>query len=269
QFLIENMAPEHRVYRYNYVKNNCATTPVVVIESAIGDSIAFNEVQETLSFATFRDEMNYFHRHYPWYQFGIDLALGSGIDYNLTPREKIFAPVALCAMLDSATVAGAPIVTARNVLNDAPPAILAPTSWYLTPKAVFWLLFVLAFALQMRDLRRRAVSRWFDTMFFGLCGIVGSVIFFLVFFSAHEATSPNWLLVALNPLCFAGAVLPWVRGRRIKAIYFRLNFWAVLLLTIVWPFTDQHINGALLPLALIDMMRSGYYSMLNRRIKWE
>lgn len=266
--LIENMAPANRVYRYNYVKNNCATKPVDMIERAIGDSIRFVAVQATEPYSTFREEMTYFHSSYPWYQLGIDMALGSGLDYPMSEREKMFAPEALCAMMASATIGGRRVVVSERLLNDAPSASLAPTPWYFTPKALFWVVFVLALCLQLYDLRRHSVSRWFDTVFFSLCGIVGSVIFFLVFFSEHEATSPNWLLVALNPLCFAGAILPWTRLKTLRLIYFRLNFWAVLLLVVLWPFTDQHINGALLPLAMIDMMRSGYYIMLIQRIKW-
>ena len=41
--LIENFRPENRIYRYNYVKDNCATRPVAMIERAIGESFTFSQ----------------------------------------------------------------------------------------------------------------------------------------------------------------------------------------------------------------------------------
>ena len=33
-----NLMPENRTYRYNYVKDNCATRPLAIVENAIGDT---------------------------------------------------------------------------------------------------------------------------------------------------------------------------------------------------------------------------------------
>ena len=67
--LIVNMRPENCVYRYNYVKNNCATKPVDVIEMAVGDSIKFSQPDfEGAENWTFRREMRHFHKNYDWYQ---------------------------------------------------------------------------------------------------------------------------------------------------------------------------------------------------------
>lgn len=37
---LENLKPENRVYRYNYVLDNCATRPLEMIEAAIGDTVS-------------------------------------------------------------------------------------------------------------------------------------------------------------------------------------------------------------------------------------
>ena len=82
--------PENREYRYNYVLNNCATRPRDLIKETIG-GINFPTPADTT--LTFRDIMRRYSPNYPWYQFGIDLALGSGIDRIVTAREQMFAPV--------------------------------------------------------------------------------------------------------------------------------------------------------------------------------
>ena len=84
--------PENRVYRYNYVRDNCATRPWERVRQAVSRPI---ELPDSLHFATYREEMRHFHRNYPWYQFGIDLVLGSGLDYPLERDEDIFALLSL------------------------------------------------------------------------------------------------------------------------------------------------------------------------------
>ena len=78
--------PANRVYRYNYVLDNCATRPWMRMKQAAMRPI---EMHDSLHFATFRDEMRYYHRNYPWYQFGIDLALGGGLDRPLEKEEDL------------------------------------------------------------------------------------------------------------------------------------------------------------------------------------
>ena len=47
----------------------------------------------------------------------------------------------------------------------------------------------------------------FDTIYFNIAGLAGLLLTFLIFVSVHYATSPNWLYLWLNPLCFIGGTL--------------------------------------------------------------
>lgn len=263
QLLKENVKPENATYRYNYVKDNCATRPIKVIEEALGDSIHFAPAPfESNSSVpiTFRNIMRHYHRNYPWYQFGIDLALGSGIDYPLSRREIAFAPTELDAMLIGAKVGGRPLLTGRSsVVVDVPEdnVVAGPTPWYFTPIFICSLVFVLSLLLTVRDLRRGRLSRLFDAVLFGVYGLAGCLLTFLIFVSVHEATSPNWLYLWLNPLCLLAPALLWcwrlwwlLRG------YQAINF-AVLVVGLgIWPFLPQSTNIAFLPLVLAEMLRS-------------
>ena len=62
-----NLRPENRVYRYNYVLDNCATRPLAVIEKAIGDSLRFSS-DGLRREPSFREAMRSYHLDYPWYQ---------------------------------------------------------------------------------------------------------------------------------------------------------------------------------------------------------
>lgn len=272
--LIENFLPENRIYRYNYVKDNCATRPIAMIEKAIGDTLSFPQPSiEGAEDWTFRDQMRHYHTNYPWYQFGIDLALGSGLDYPLTAREKAFAPETLADMMTRATRADTlgniiPIVTATHVINQGDPdgVQLPPTPWYLTPTAISLVVFLLTMAVSLRDIKRQIVSRGYHSLLFTIFFLAGCIITFLVFVSTHEATSPNYLLVWLNPFCVIAALGIWLKKWNTILFYYHfVNFVALFLLVVFWNWLGQVANMAFFPLIAADAILSASYIYIHRR----
>lgn len=269
--LEENLRPENRTYRYNYVKDNCATRPLRLVELAAGNSIVLGPApfeSQPLMRPTFRNVMRYYHRNYPWYQFGIDLALGSGIDYTINRRELSFAPAELDGQLDTATVGGRPLVSSTVVVADFAPGepVEPPTPWYLTPLAVFSLLFVLIVAATVRDQRRGHVTRWIDSVLYSVYGIAGLVLTYLIFVSVHEATSPNWLYLWLNPFCLIPAVFIWLKKcKGVVLLYQIINFVVLFVLVAAWHWLPQSANPAFVPLLLADAVRSASYIRLSYR----
>lgn len=264
-----NLAPQNRVYRYNYVLDNCATRPLSIVEQAIGDSIILGSAPGALdSDVSFRDIMRFYHEAYPWYQFGIDLALGSGIDYHLNNREKSFAPVILDRQLTQATVNGRPLVSHTTVLNDTPPdnAILPPTPWYLHPITICWGILALIILVAIRDVRRMTITRWVYALMFTIYGATGLITAFLVFISEHYATSPNWLLVWLNPLALIVPITIWSkRLNHVLTWYMTINCILLLLLMLSWPLLSQSTNSAFWPLISGDIILSGVYAYIRHK----
>ena len=263
--LIEaNLRPENRVYRYNYVLDNCATRPLAIIEAAVGDTITLSPsgLDPQTDGASFRRVMRRFHANYPWYQFGIDMALGSGIDRRISRREASFAPELLLRMLDGARLpSGEPLVshTGYAVGSAAtPPVPLGPTPFMLTPLFWGWAVFALAFCVSV--LQWRGLGRWgrlFDTVWFSLQGLAGLLLTFLIFISVHEATSPNWLYLWLNPLCFVGAVAPWLKnGKRLEVCYQIVNFALLIVLAVALVLGAQSVNPAFVPLIGASALRA-------------
>ena len=268
--LRENVKPENATYRYNYVKDNCATRPLRAVETAAGDSIrlAPGEIEANSSIpVTFRNVMRHYHRNYPWYQFGIEKALGCGIDYPLSRRELAFAPAELDGMLRGAMVGDRPLVLKSETIIDFPAdgAIEGPTPWYLSPMAVCWLFFAVALAFTIRDLRRNKTTKWFDAVFFGAIGLAGCLLSFLIFISVHEATSPNWLYAWLNPAALLVPCLIWLKRTKIVLVCYQfVNFAVLFTLLAIWYFLPQSANPAFLPLILAEAMRSASYLRANR-----
>ncbi len=273
RLLETNVRPENRTYRYNYVKDNCATRPLRAVELAAGDSIILGcapfEAQPLLK-PTFRNVMRLYHSNYPWYQFGIDLALGSGIDYPIDRREIAFAPAELDRMLPEATVGGRKLVKKTHVVQDVPvdAAIEGPTPWYLTPLAVCWAFFFVAVGVTIRDWRRRRVTKWFDAAYFAVLGLTGCLLTFLVFVSVHEATSPNWLYPWLNPLCFIPTIFIWLKKCKTFLVCYQIvNFVVLFALCLLWYFLPQSANAAFVPLIGAEMLRAASYVYITLRNK--
>lgn len=269
ELVIENLRPENRVYRYNYVLDNCSTRPLRLIEKVVGDTLSYGSAALAPEVTTtFRNAMRHYHVNYPWYQFGIDLALGSGIDRPITVSEAAFAPESLEIMMESAMLPGGEKVvkaTSTLVNGTAEGGPLTATPWWLTP--MFWCSVVALISIyfsvkQLRsgNFRGTTATRIFDTLLFGLFGVLGLILTFLIFVSVHEATSPNWLYLWLNPLCFIAVAGVWVKRAKVLLFSYQIaNFALLIALVVIFLCGIQSPNPAFYPLIIADMMRAIAY----------
>lgn len=265
----ENLRPENRIYRYNYVKDNCATRPMALIEQALAADSASLRINMPQTRTTFREEMRRYHRNFPAYQLFIDIALGSGIDYRLTNREQAFAPIYLEELVANSTIISPggiqrPLSASARILVNGPAEPYTencPNPWIFA-----FVLLVATAAVTWRDQRIKKVSKWFDTVFYFIYGLIGLLLAFLIFISVHEATSPNVNFLWLNPLCLAVPLLIWFkRCRKVVFWYQFANFVALIVFIIGTPFFTQSGNWLFLPLILSDLARSTNYLIINRR----
>lgn len=260
----ENLREENRTYRYNYVKDNCATRPLALVERAAGMPIVLGG-EEPEAGTTWRTEMTSYHARYPWYQFGIDLALGAGIDRDITARERTFAPVRLEHELEGAYFMNpqgerVPVIKGTAVLVEGPEEGVQDdaTPWPLTPAATGVYLLTATLIISWYDIRRRRITRWFDTMLFGVQFLLGCLLTFLIFVSVHEATSPNWLYLWLNPLSIIPAVGIWIKKCKRAVFWYQIcNFAALILLLAAHRYFGQALNVAFPLFMASTMVRSG------------
>ena len=260
-FLWYNAQPENRTYRYKFLSDNCSTRPRDIIEMAAGEGLQYPAMGDTT--VTYRDILAHYCRNYAWEKFGIDLVLGWDVDTVLDQRATMFIPMILMDAIDHATIktdsVTMPLVKATTVPVDASTAgkVKPPTPWYISPMAVALLVLLLTLLVSSRDWRRRDVSRWFDTILFTTGGLAGCLLFFLIFFSTHEATSPNINVAWLHPLLLLLAVLPWFKKTRTAAGWLHaLNALVVSLLMLAWPWQPQVGNIAFFPLMAALVVRS-------------
>ncbi len=260
-FLWNNAQPENCTYRYKFLSDNCSTRPRDILEMAAGEGLRYPAMGDTT--VTYRDILAHYCRNYAWERFGIDLVLGWDVDTVLDQRATMFIPMLLMDAVAGATIqtdsVAIPFVKATTVPIDKSTEgnVRPPTPWYLSPMAFALLVLVLTLLVTCRDWRYRDVSRWLDTVLFTAGGLAGCLLFFLIFFSTHEATSPNINIVWLNPLLLLLAVLPWFKKTRTAARWLHaLNAAIVALLMLAWPWQPQVGNIAFFPLMAALVMRS-------------
>ena len=269
ELLCINARADNRVYRYNFLYDNCATRPRDKVEDALsllGERVAYADND---SLYTFRQLIRHYAANYSWLTFGIDMALGGELDKKATWREHMFVPMLLqkaCAeavVVNNETLQERPLVCRTTELyhSDVVP-VLPPTPWYLTPMACAVLLFAVALFVTLRDIQRNRLSRWFDAILGVLMSLSGLVIYFLIFCSEHPATTFNIHALWLTPLAIVPALLPYMR-RAIPVVmwYHKVNMVLIALFVVLVVCGVQCIDWAVLPLVAVSDLRS--YNFVN------
>ena len=264
-----SVKPENAVYRYNYIKDNCSLRILNAMDSSTDVKIIY---PDSVRYGTFRNEMRAYHKDYPWYQFGIDLALGSGLDQKTSNREEMFVPLEVMRNAASAHFAdGRPLVKETRILNQGKDEVtLPPTPWFLAPLFWAWLLtLVIAWIVASNVINQKLFMPMYAVWFF-ILGLAGCLVAFLVFVSVHESTSPNILIFWLNPFQFLFTFSMGVRKFKILALtmaYYNIASSGVLL--IISPFITQSFNPAFYPLMLSTFALACSYAIISNKSSYK
>ena len=259
-----NARAENRVYRYNFLYDNCATRPRDKVEEALSlmsEHVVYAPV-DTLY--TFRELIRHYGANYSWLTFGIDLALGRELDREATWHEHMFVPMLLQRACAEAVVVNDTTMHERRLVSvttelfhsDVVP-IGPPTPWYLSPMVCALLLLAITIFITLRDVRTNRLSRWYDSLLGVVMCLSGVVIYFLVICSEHPATSFNLHALWLTPCAIVPAVLPYVRkAMAIARWYHIVNMVLVLLFVLLVVCGVQCIDSAVWPLVAVSLIRS-------------
>lgn len=265
-FLLINLRPENRTYRYNFLFDNCSTRPRDVLTGVLGDSLRLDAPPATET--TFRALLDPYLAATPFLDFGIDLLLGTPADRVATPREATFLPDHLAVLFDHAEVsvdgAWQPLVAPMDTLFGA--GVPSESAALPLPSILLWLLLAVGVAMSVREWRQpRSGRRPFDAAVFAFAGIVGVLIVFLWFISEHTVTARNVNLLWAWPthLLAAWAFLRnrpprWLSGYVLAAA---LAAGATLVLWPVWPY----LHPAVAPLLLLIVVRGAVLFVGRKR----
>ena len=198
QALLTNYQPQNRKYLYNFVFDNCATRPYVLISKVLGDSIVSDYRGSTG--VTYRRFIRHYTGAMTYSNAGINLLFGPRADQPMNNEQRLFLPEELMFYLQQAHLQdGTPLVSENSIA----PFTISRTPWYASWPLGLALYFLLICGISIYD-RRRGKWSWGIEVAFGIPYVLLLLIVtFLTFFSCHPLVGFGWrlLIIPLTHLC--------------------------------------------------------------------
>lgn len=198
QALVENYQPQNRKYLYNFVFDNCATRPYVLINKTLGGALTSSyEGAEGMTYRRF------IRRYTPagsWADFGINLLFGPKADQPMHGEERLFLPEELMFYISQARYPdGISLVSHEQIA----PFEIKPVPWYATWYFGLALFFVAMATLSYFDRKRHKRTRWVDYILCTVYVLLLLLVAFLTFFSCHPLVGFGWrlLILPMTHLC--------------------------------------------------------------------
>jgi len=202
-FLLNEVRPEHRDYRYDYYLNNCSTRVRDALDRALGGQLAARFSQQPAA-QNWRDDTRRLTSADFWLYLGLEIALGAAVDQPISRWDEMFIPARLAeamAVFEVDTAAGPAFLVREDVslfesTLPAPPD--TPRAWW--PR---YLLASLGLVAALGLLTRPAgpkLARALGRSWFGIAGLAGLALLFFWFGTDHSVTRFNLNLLVLNPL---------------------------------------------------------------------
>ncbi|MBQ6674149.1 MAG: DUF4105 domain-containing protein [Spirochaetia bacterium] len=236
-FLSENALPENRYYKYDFIKDNCSTRIQSVLDKTLGSDIFYDQsVISKIGEKSYRNYIRYHLKKSPWFDAGIQLALGMPLDQTVLPSDSFFLPALVQDIIAGSTLSdGRPLVESTSVLyrstadpindplfdplNDpikiSPPLVLA--SLLLAAE----LLLIYLACIKKKGWAKKALNCYEYTLV-TLNFLFGILIFYLWFISDHTATKGNLNILWCSPLSLVFLVTFFLKGAQKLLRHFSL-----------------------------------------------
>lgn len=274
ELLNVNYQPENRMYRYNFVFDNCATRPKVMVQNALDGMISYSSAYST---ETYRQLINLYISDDAWLHLGINLIFGAAAEQEAGQSGASFLPLLLRNDLQRAVVVGPPTEADSRKLVSHSQLVVGPfskevktTAWWLHPLFLFLIIVVWGSILTFRKNTSKVLSNCFDSALYLVTSLAGMLIFTLSFFSEHPLVESNWNILWLNPLNLLPAVLIWYRGAdKLLLVYHTVNLLLILIAVVVIAFQVQVIPVAAIPVLIVVLIRTSrrFDDLLKRYYK--
>ena len=239
-----NYLPQYRHYRYDILRDNCATRVRDIVYSAWAQDTVLQRTAEPASYrrllaARMKDDLE-------WWHLGVDIVLGLTADHRCSAPERMFLPGELEAELAQCTTSS--VWTAPFIVEPSRlllPSHRTPLKASFPPVVVFALLFAVVAVLTWK----RKMPRWADRALFIIAGLCGLFLCFMWFGTDHWCTKWNLNVLWLSPLLLLIAV-------RLE----RSPRWALWLQEVMFAAAAVYVlvcglSVAIIPLILTLMLR--------------
>jgi hypothetical protein len=202
-YLLDEIKPENRDYRYDYYLDNCSTRVRDALDLALGGQLA-ERFGPQPALQNWRDHTRRLTSADFWLYLGLEIVLGAEVDRSISRWDEMFIPGQLAAAVaDMEVDAG----TGRTALvrEDArlfestlrePPS--APRAWW--PRYLLASMALLAILGILSRLAGAGLARALGRAWFAMAGLAGLALLFFWFGTDHSVARFNLNLLVFNPL---------------------------------------------------------------------
>lgn len=237
--LRDNYLPQNRVYRYNFIYNNCTTKARDIIETNIKGKIIYPEEEDDVSI---RDLIHECTKDYPWLKFGDDLCLGLVADFDADRKTQQFLPLYLMRDYSKASIEHngnkRPLVKKESIIIKSNPHITEKT--YITPLACCLVLLIITSIITFRECKLNKTYNYYDAALLLVCGISGILLLALMC-SLHPTTSINLQFLILNPIHL---FYIWKVAKKKETHYWKLST-ALIIAFFIGSIWQKYADGML------------------------
>lgn len=253
--IAENLKPENIKYRYDFFYDDCCTRIRDLLEKSLGEKLLYSPA-ETKKLPTFRDKVGEYQKPFSWLDFGINLIMGMPADKRSSLRDQMFLPIDMQKGLSQATInRGTKMIpllqNPETVFEFDRPEIKSKILF--SPLLVFSVILILIIIFSARY-KGIIINKIVDIILFSLFSMLALMMIFFNFFTDHQQMKWNLNIIWLNPflvLCLVSIIF-----NKNRKIWFKWAFYLALIFLLPMIFLSGMFNNALIPLALIIILRS-------------
>lgn len=195
-FLKENLKPENKYYKYDFLYDNCATRVRDIFPNILGSGFHFGASLPEGKKITFRGIINEYQRNNHWARLGINLVLGSRIDKVMSNEEAMFLPDMLMQGIATAKLNEVPIVAGapKQVVKGADRAARSPNGPMWVMVGLLLLTLMVFFVRPLRVLKPALVF-----LHLLVSGLLGFMLLFMWLGTDHQSSANNYNLLWALP----------------------------------------------------------------------
>ncbi len=264
-FLENNAKPENATYQYDFFYNNCATKIRAVLDTVFPNQIIFNGNHIKTSY-TMRELINNNVPYNTWANVGINIALGSVIDYKASNKEYQFLPEYTYDAFNNASINNIPLIQKSNILYQLDDKRVVKKSFsLLSPYSILSLLALLIISITYFNFKRKKKSNILDFLILLVTGLTGVFSLLLWFATDHTTTANNFNVLWAFAPNLVMAFLIFKEGKtNFKVTYFKILAFLMFSLGIIWLFKIEAFSFGMIPIFIALFIRYLYLAFFEK-----
>ncbi len=268
-FLLWNIEPENREYRYNFFNDNCATRIRDAIEMCISSKISYStKAYAELSFRKLASECQ---QYAPLTDFGINIVLGTPADKIATNSEQMFLPYYLMNIYAKSTIErngeNLPLCKEVITLYEAENKNNISWLWLNYPHIIMCFIMLITLFVSIKQYNICKINYTLDYVLLITSGIIGIIVAWLVLFSEHPAVKENFNLLWASALNIIFAItLMYSKLRKYVNWYWLYAGLKIVLFLILSIFITQTFPVGIYFLAISILIRCALHLSLKKQL---